>query len=141
MQLAADRPGDLGQPPLDRHVDVLVVGRERERAVGELALDGVEARQQRVAVVVADDPRRREHRARARATARRPGATGAGRTPARRSARWKAGSWGSEKRITTAARLVGAQAAAPSGRPASASPKPSRYSVTPHANQARVGAP
>ena len=32
VQPAADRPGDLGEPPLDGHVDVLVVGRERERA-------------------------------------------------------------------------------------------------------------
>ena len=39
VQLAADRPGDLGQPPLDGHVDVLVVGLERERPVAQLALD------------------------------------------------------------------------------------------------------
>jgi hypothetical protein len=33
VQLAADRPGDLGKAALDRHVDVFVVGREREAAV------------------------------------------------------------------------------------------------------------
>ena len=43
VELAADRAGDLGEPPLDRHVDVLVVGREGERPLGELALDRVEA--------------------------------------------------------------------------------------------------
>ena len=36
MELAADRPDELGQPPLDRHVDVDVVGVERERAALEL---------------------------------------------------------------------------------------------------------
>ena len=54
--LPADRAGELGQPPLDRHVDVLVVGREREAPAVELGLDRVEAREQRVAVVLADDP-------------------------------------------------------------------------------------
>ena len=49
-------PGELGEPPLDRHVDVLVVGREREAPRLELGRDGVEAREQRVAVVLADDP-------------------------------------------------------------------------------------
>ena len=44
VQLAADRPDDLGQPPLDRHVDVLVVLAERERAVVELRLDARRAR-------------------------------------------------------------------------------------------------
>ena len=51
VQLAADRAGDLGQPPLDRHVDVLVVGPERELARVELRLDAVEPAEQRVAVV------------------------------------------------------------------------------------------
>ena len=62
MQLAADRPDDLGQPPLDRHVDVLVVVAERERAAVELRLHALEPAEQRVAVGVGDDPRRREHR-------------------------------------------------------------------------------
>ena len=62
VELAADGPGDLRQPPFDGHVDVLVVWRERERPVRKLALDSVEARQERVAIVVGDDPARREHR-------------------------------------------------------------------------------
>ena len=66
VQLAADRAGDLGEPPLDRHVDVLVVASEREVALVELALDRVEAREQLVAVGLGDDPPRREHRACAR---------------------------------------------------------------------------
>jgi hypothetical protein len=32
VQLAADGAGDLRQATLDRHVDVLVVGQEREAA-------------------------------------------------------------------------------------------------------------
>ena len=43
VQLAAGAPGDRRQPPLDGHVDVLVVGLERERAVAQLALDLVQA--------------------------------------------------------------------------------------------------
>ena len=43
MQLAAERADQLGQPPLDRHVDVLVVVGERELAPLELAGDPVEA--------------------------------------------------------------------------------------------------
>ena len=39
VQLAADRADQLGQPALDRHVDVLVGGREAERAGVELLLD------------------------------------------------------------------------------------------------------
>ena len=61
VQRAAGAPGDRRQPPLDGHVDVLVVGLERERAVAQLALDLVEARQDRVAVVGADDPLGGEH--------------------------------------------------------------------------------
>jgi len=41
VELAADRPGDLGYPPLDRHVYVLVLLGEREAPVLELALDPV----------------------------------------------------------------------------------------------------
>ena len=37
-------PGDLGQAPLDRHVDVLVGGVELEGALLELGRDRVEAR-------------------------------------------------------------------------------------------------
>ena len=67
VQPAADRPGELGEPPLDGHVDVLVVGREREAALAQLGLDRVQAGQQRVAVLVRDDPLRGQHaRVRAR---------------------------------------------------------------------------
>ena len=62
VELAADRPDDLGQAPLDRHVDVLVLLAERERAAVELLLDALEPAQQRVAVGVADDRGRGEHR-------------------------------------------------------------------------------
>ena len=62
MELAADRPGDLGEPALDRHVDVLVAGGERERAVAELALDLVEPAQQLVAILGGDDLARGQHR-------------------------------------------------------------------------------
>ncbi len=57
MQPPGDRPRDLGQSPLDRHVDVFVVRVEREAILGELALDRVETGQQRVAVLVRDDLR------------------------------------------------------------------------------------
>ena len=49
VQPPADRPGDLGQAALDRHVDVLVAGREREAALAQLLLDRVESREQRLA--------------------------------------------------------------------------------------------
>ena len=62
VELAADRADQVGQPPLDRHVDVDVVGRERERPALELDRDLVEPAQQGVALVLADDPGRREHR-------------------------------------------------------------------------------
>ena len=62
MQLAADRADDLGQPPLDRHVDVLVGVQERELAGVELLRDAVEPAEQLVAVGVGDDAGGREHR-------------------------------------------------------------------------------
>ena len=62
VQLAADRPGELGEPPLDRHVDVLVVRpRTGTCPSRELGLDRVEAGEQRVAVGGGDDALRREH--------------------------------------------------------------------------------
>jgi hypothetical protein len=61
VELAADRAGELGDAPLDRHVDVDVVGRERERALGELDLDLLERRVQRVAVLGGDDVLRGQH--------------------------------------------------------------------------------
>ena len=63
VQLAADRADDLGQPPLDRHVDVLVVvARTGTRPSSSSASTRVEPAEQRVAVGVADDPGRGEHR-------------------------------------------------------------------------------
>ena len=82
VELAADRAGELGDPPLDRHVDVDVVVGEREAILGELDLDLLERRVQRVAVGSADDPLRGEHpgvRARLRDVV---AATAAGRSPA-----------------------------------------------------------
>ena len=73
-------------------------GANGKRPSRELGLDGVERGEQRVAVVVADDPAARRACARARATARRRGATGAGRSPATCSSARKTGSCGSEKR-------------------------------------------
>ena len=61
VQLAADRAGQLGDAPLDRHVDVLVVRQERERPLLQLVLDRVERGEQLVAVVARDDPLRGEH--------------------------------------------------------------------------------
>ena len=80
VQPAAHRARQLGEPPLDGHVDVLVVGREREAALAQLGLDGVQAGQQRVAILVPTAPPARPACARARATARRHGATGADRS-------------------------------------------------------------
>ena len=62
VQLAADGADDLGQPPLDRHVDVLVGIQEGELAGVELGRDAVEAAEQLVAVGVGDDAGGREHR-------------------------------------------------------------------------------
>ena len=56
VELAAHRPGDLGDPPLDRHVDVLVVGREREAVLAELGGDLVERRVQGVELAVVEHP-------------------------------------------------------------------------------------
>ena len=61
VQLAAGRPGELGHPPLDGHVDVLVVGEEREPPLRELGLHRVERREQRVAIGGGDDPGAGQH--------------------------------------------------------------------------------
>ena len=58
MQAPADRAGDLGEAALDRHVDVLVVGRHGEAALAQLALDRVEPGEQRVTILAGDDPLR-----------------------------------------------------------------------------------
>ena len=44
VKAPAGAPGDLGHTALDGHVDVLVAGLEREAAVAQLGLDGVERR-------------------------------------------------------------------------------------------------
>jgi hypothetical protein len=46
VKLAADRPGQLGEPPLDRHVDVLVLLGEGELVALQLAGNLLEARGQ-----------------------------------------------------------------------------------------------
>ena len=56
VELAPHRAGDLGEAPLDRHVDVLVVVADLELASRELAGDRVEPGEQRVALAVVDDP-------------------------------------------------------------------------------------
>src|SRR5439155_22819510 len=67
VQLAPHRPGDLGEPPLDRQVDVLIVHLDREAPLAELALDAVQAREKRIAILRADDAPLGEHpRVRAR---------------------------------------------------------------------------
>ena len=54
VQLAADRAGDLGDPALDRHVDVFVVGLERKAILAELEGDLVESRVQGVELAVVE---------------------------------------------------------------------------------------
>ena len=61
VQPATDGPDDLGQAPLDRHVDVLVAVGEREGAGGEFGTDNFETTRERVAVLGGDDPLGREH--------------------------------------------------------------------------------
>jgi len=41
VQRGAGAPRELGDAPLDRHVDVLVIGCERERPLAQLDLDAV----------------------------------------------------------------------------------------------------
>ncbi len=55
VQLAANRPDQLGQMALDRHVDVFVTVHEDELALLQLKLHLVEAVKQRVAVLGGDD--------------------------------------------------------------------------------------
>jgi len=62
VQPTSDGAGDLGQPALDRHVYVLVVGPEREHALQELPFDLVESPQQGVTIVGRDDLPVGEHR-------------------------------------------------------------------------------
>ena len=83
VELAAERADQLGQPPLDRHVDVLVVLAELEGALLELPADPVEPLGDLLAA-----PRRRARRAcaareRAPSTARCRMTPGASRTRSR----------------------------------------------------------
>ncbi len=55
MQLAAHRAGELRHPPLNRHVDVLVVLLVREALRAQLFLYLREAREQLITVAVGDD--------------------------------------------------------------------------------------
>ena len=50
VELSADAPDDLRQPPLDRRVDVLVAVGHHERSVPELGLDLREPGQQLIAL-------------------------------------------------------------------------------------------
>ena len=62
MELAADGAGDLGHTPLDRHVNVLVLGMELEPLGGHLVPDLARARCSSAGDVVSlDDPLPPEH--------------------------------------------------------------------------------
>ena len=61
VELAADRPDELGQPSLDRAVDVLVLRRKAKALGSELVGDRVESAQQFVALRGADDLAAGEH--------------------------------------------------------------------------------
>ncbi len=55
VELGARGSGQLGDPALDRGVDVLVARHERERAGGELLLDHVEGGEHRCGLVAVED--------------------------------------------------------------------------------------
>ena len=97
VQLAPDATDDLRQAPLDRHVDVLVVGAERERPTAQLIRDAVEAAQEVRALGSGDDAARREH-LRLRARLRDVVAPEALVEESDALMRWKSGSWGAENR-------------------------------------------
>ena len=102
MDLAADRPGDLGQPALDRHVDVLVVGQELEGAVLELGRDLRRGRcRSCVRLLGRRGSRPRRASPRAPATGARRRRRGAGRSAIDAFSAWKTGSGGSRKRPMT----------------------------------------
>jgi hypothetical protein len=61
VELSADRTDDLGEPPLDRHVDVLVVVQHDEAVGLDLLANGLETTFDLLQVVVADDSAAREH--------------------------------------------------------------------------------
>ena len=73
VELAAQRADELGQPALDRHVDVLVAGSERELVALELGRDQVEAAAQLGELLGGEHPGALERRAWAREPACRRG--------------------------------------------------------------------
>src|SRR5207237_5032027 len=60
VQLAAERPEELHEPPLDRHVDVLVRGEKAEAARVELAAHGAESPFEPRALAAREQPRSHE---------------------------------------------------------------------------------
>ena len=61
VELAAHRPGDLGKAPLDRHVDVLVVGMDLEAVVLDLLQHLRQASLDGLQIVGRDDLLARQH--------------------------------------------------------------------------------
>ena len=61
VELAADRPDQLDQPPLDRHVDVLVVRPDLERVLVDLLADRGQAALYLAQVLARDDVARGKH--------------------------------------------------------------------------------
>jgi hypothetical protein len=61
VELSANGSDDLGQASLDRCVDVLVAGSERENSAVELRRDRIEAATQLVGLRGGDDRATREH--------------------------------------------------------------------------------
>ena len=61
VQLGAGRAGDLGDPALDRGVDVLVRGGELERALVQLGSDLIQRVGDREALLFGEQPDRSQH--------------------------------------------------------------------------------
>ena len=61
VHLAAHRPHELYEPPLDGHVDVLVLHRPTEDALLDLAPDRGQSRQDRVSLLIAQHPDSAQH--------------------------------------------------------------------------------
>ena len=91
MQARAGVADDLGEPPLDRHVHVLVVRLDLEAVLVDLRPDCAEAALDRREVVVADDLAVARASARGRATARGRTAPAGSRTRSTSSAPGTAG--------------------------------------------------
>ena len=56
VEAGSSLPGQFGDPPLYRRVDVLVVGCEGERVVGHLSLDDIQGVKHRLAVGLLQQP-------------------------------------------------------------------------------------